>query len=716
MTSRRARQNQPTCCHEEDSSCPIHRGSAWHPGQENLGIGRAFPLGSSVTSGGVNFSVYSTCDDLELLLFDAPESPQPAKVIRLDSTRHKTFHYWHILVPDLLPGQIYAYRAHGPYQPDQGLRFDAGKVLLDPYTRAVANTKNYSRLAASQPGDNCATALRSVVVDTSQYDWEDDTPLRTPYSRSVIYELHVAGFTKSPTSGIPADKRGTLAGLHAKIPYLKSLGITAVELLPINQFDDQDAPPDRRNYWGYSPIAFFAPHVEYSSSKSPLGPLDEFRDMVKALHRAGIEVILDVVFNHTAEGDEHGPTLSFRGLDNAAYYLLDADDLAHYPNFSGCGNTFRGSYSVPLRLILDCLRYWVSEMHVDGFRFDLASTLSRDIFGKPQPVQLSSILSAIESDPILAGTKLIAEAWDAAGLYQIGSFVNKCDWFAEWNGPFRDDIRRFVKGEEFSAKRAALRIAASSDIYSRPEREPNRSIHFVTCHDGFTLNDLVSYNTKHNESNGENGRDGASCNHSWNCGSEGTTADLAVQKLRTRQIKNFLTILFIAQGTPMLLMGDEIRRTQHGNNNAYCQDNNSSWFDWGSIDENKEILDFTRNLIAFTQSLNIFQQDHLLCTMRRDCGCPRIVWHGVQLNCPDWSNTSHSLAFSLLNPSSDERLHVILNAFWKPLIFELPPLPPEKHWHRIIDTALKNTELQAVTEHVLPNYQVLDRSCVVLIA
>ncbi|MBX3150343.1 glycogen debranching protein GlgX [Candidatus Obscuribacterales bacterium] len=713
--------NQTTpraCCHESEP-CPIHAISGLPGSANEITHGRSFPLGASVCPGGVNFSIFSTCDRLELLLFDEPESRLPTKVITLDPSWNKTFHYWHVFVPGVSSGQVYAYRAHGPYQPRHGQWFDPQKVLIDPYARAIANTRNYSRLAACQSGDNCATALRSVVVDTSRYDWQDDLPLRTPYSQSVIYELHVGGFTKSPTSGLPVEKRGTYEGLKEKVPYLKSLGVTAVELLPVNQFDDQDAPAGLSNYWGYSPIAFFAPHVQYSSSREPLPAIDEFRDMVKALHKAGIEVILDVVFNHTAEGSHHGPTLSFKGLANNAYYILDPADPAQYANFSGCGNAFRGGNSVALRLILDCLRYWVSEMHVDGFRFDLASVLSRDATGKPQPIELSNVLSAIESDPVLAGTKLIAEAWDATGLYQIGSFVNKLDWFAEWNGPFRDDIRRFIKGDNGSARTAALRLAGSSDIYSRPEREPNRSIHFVTCHDGFTLSDLVSYNSKDNEANGQKNQDGANSNFSWNCGNEGTTTEVEVQGLRTRQIKNFLTVLFIAQGTPMLLMGDERRRTQQGNNNAYCQDNPTSWLNWISNDDTQEILNFTKNLIAFTQSLNVFKQDHLLCAMKNECGCPRISWHGTALNSPDWSYFSHSLAFSLSHPARSESLYIAINAYWKPLLFELPPLPAHYAWHRIIDTFLGSEAFASGNAAPICKktaYQLRDRSCLIMMA
>lgn len=711
------------CCRSNDkleqTVCPAHvRSSSFEisTAQSNVGIGRSFPLGASICAGGVNFSVFSsTCETLELLLFDVPDAAEPAQVILFDPHKHKTYHYWHMFVPGLRSGQIYAYRAHGKFDPSRGLRFDPGKVLLDPYGRAVANSENYSRCAASGLGDNCESAMRSVVVDTGQYDWEEDDQLRTPFSETVIYEVHVGGFTKSPTSGLPTGKRGTFSGLQEKIPYFKKLGITAVELMPINQFDDQDAPPGLCNYWGYSPIAFFAPHVGYSSRKDPFGPVDEFRDMIKALHRAGIEVILDVVFNHTAEGDQNGPTLCFKGLDNAAYYMLGADP-AHYVNFSGCGNTFRGNHSVVTRLILDCLRYWVSEMHVDGFRFDLASTLSRDIFGKPQPVEVPGVLSTIESDPILAGVKLIVEAWDAGGLYQIGSFVNNCCWFAEWNGPFRDDMRRFIKGDSTTARTAAIRIAGSADIYLHPDREPNRSIHFVTCHDGFTLNDLVSFNEKHNESNGEDTRDGAISNFSWNCGVEGSSNEPAIEALRVRQIRNFLTSLFMAQGTPMLFMGDEVRRSQQGNNNAYCQDSALNWFDWRLVDKNKDLFDFTSNLIGFTQSLSLFKQEHLLCTMKNLCGCPRIVWHGVQVSCPDWLNDSHTLAFSLIDPSAQEQLHVIFNAYWCPLLFELPPLPDGKNWHRIIDTSLPEAfqSRNHSGAHLSPHYRVLDRSSVVL--
>ncbi|MGF1499783.1 MAG: glycogen debranching protein GlgX [Elainellaceae cyanobacterium] len=677
--------------------------------------GQSYPLGATVYPNGVNFSIFSkNATSLELLLFDTPDSPNPSYTISLDAKHHKTFYYWHVFVEGIGSGQIYAYRAHGPYSSELGLRFDGQKVLLDPYTRAVAGWDTYRRETARHPGDNCADALKSVVVDTCLYDWEDDKPLRIPYATSVIYEMHVGGFTRNPNSGIAPEKRGTFAGLIEKIPYLKELGITAVELLPVHQFDDQDVATGLKNYWGYSTMAFFAPHYDYSSRKDPLGPVDEFRDMVKALHRAGIEVILDVVFNHTAEGNHEGPTFSFRGLENSAYYILE-DNKTFYSNYSGCGNTMKANHEIVGRLIIDSLRYWVTEMHVDGFRFDLASVLARSRSG--DPLQDPPILWAIESEPALAGTKIIAEAWDAGGLYQVGSFIG--DRFAEWNGPFRDDVRRFVKSDPQTVSTLAARIMASPDIYSGPNREPNRSINFITCHDGFTLNDLVSYNQKHNEANREDNRDGTNENYSWNCGIEGITDDPQINALRLRQIKNLLTILFISQGTPMLLMGDEVRRTQSGNNNGYCQNNPLSWFNWDAIHAHQEVLRFVKQLIAFTQSLALFRQRSIL-KINYHRHRPHIIWHGVMLGQPDWSDDSHSLAFTLHHPQAGETLHVMLNAYWQPLTFELPPLQRDQHWHRIVDTAKPYPEdifgpqgAQLIADDT---YRVGDRSAVVLVA
>lgn len=648
--------------------------------------GESFPLGATVRDGGVNFCLFSReCTGIDLLLFDRSDDAQPATVISLDPKLNKTAQYWHIFIPGLKAGQVYAYRGYGPYAPEKGLRCDGSKVLIDPYTRAVANWENYSRDAARLPGDNCAKALRGVVVDSSTYDWEADTHPRIPYAHTVIYEMHVGGFTRNPNSNVAPTKRGTYAGLIEKIPYLQELGITAVELMPIHHFDQDDAPLKLPNYWGYSTIAFFAPYVGYSSNRDPLGVVDEFRDMVKALHKAGIEVILDVVFNHTAEGNEDGPTLNFRGLSNQDYYMLE-DDPAKYRNYSGCGNTFETN-AIASRLVIDSLRYWVSEMHVDGFRFDLASALSRDSNGIP--LKDPHLLWAIDTEPTLAGTKIIAEAWDAGGLYQVGTFVG--DRFAEWNGPFRDDVRRFVKGDSGMVKDVAARIMASPDIYRKPDRRADHTINFITCHDGFTLNDLVSYNIKHNEANGENNRDGMNDNHSWNCGIEGATNDPEIEALRERQIKNCLTILLMSQGTPMLLMGDEVRRTQQGNNNAYCQDSELSWFDWNCVDRHQDLLRFTKGVIEFSQSLAIFQLEHILAVTYASQS-PHIVWHGTTLGEPDMGFDSHSIAFTLRHPKYDEKLHIILNAYWEALPFELPPLDHYETWHRIIDTALPSPD------------------------
>ena len=686
----------------------------------NISPGQSFPLGATVYPNGVNFSLFSKhAEALELLLFDRPNDPKPTHIIPFDPTLNKTFFYWHIFVPGMDSGQIYAYRAYGPFAPEQGLRFDGDKVLLDPYARAIVGNDIYSREAAMHPGDNCAQALRGVVVDPTTYNWEDDTHPRTPYATTVIYELHVGGFTRNPNSGVAPEKRGTYAGLVEKIPYLQDLGVTAVELLPIHYFDAEDARPSLTNYWGYSTLGFFAPHQAYSARRDPLGPVDEFRDMVKALHRAGIEVILDVVFNHTAEGNHDGPILSFRGLENSVYYILE-NNPTYYSNYSGCGNTFKGNHPIVGRLILDCLRYWVAEMHVDGFRFDLASALTRDTTGQPiSQTTTPSILWAIESDPILAGTKLIAEAWDAAGLYHVGAFVGLADWFSEWNGPFRDDARRFIKGDAATVKRLAARLLASPDIYQRAGIDINRSVNFITCHDGFTLNDLVSYNHKHNQANGEDNRDGANDNYSWNCGEEGQTADPDIEALRLRQIKNLLTLLLASQGTPMLLMGDEVRRTQSGNNNSYCQDNPLSWFDWSAVETHAGLLRFVRGLIHFIQTQEIFRQEGLL-EVTYGSQDPHVVWHGVHLGQPDWGEDSHSLAFTLRHPNCEEHLYVVFNAYWRPLRFELPPLDQGDRWRRIVDTSLNAPEdfwdLDAAPWVEREQYRVEARSSIVLMA
>jgi len=646
--------------------------------------GTSHPLGATLSDGGTNFSLFSrSATRVELVFFDRADAASPTRSIELDPHLHRTYHYWHAFVPGVKAGQLYGYRVHGPAVPERGMRFDPTKVLLDPYGRGVVVPPKYSRQIAAQPGDNCASAMKSVVTDPSVYDWEGDAPLRHLSTRTIIYEMHVRGFTRHPNSGVAESKRGTYAGLIEKIPYLQDLGITAVELLPVFQFDVQDCPPGKVNYWGYAPVSFFVPHPAYSSRQDPLGPLDEFRDMVKALHRAGIEVILDVVFNHTAEGNENGPTLCFRGLANEAYYLLEPD-RARYANYSGTGNTLNTNHPVVRRLIVDSLRYWVQEMHVDGFRFDLASILARDANGQVLPNP--PVLWDIESDPLLAGTKLIAEAWDAAGLYQVGSFVG--DSWKEWNGRFRDDVRDFFRGVEGSLKRFADRMIGSPEIYGHKEREPEQSVNFVTCHDGFTLNDLVTYNDKRNEANGEENRDGANDNRSWNCGVEGPSNDPAVERLRNRQVKNLLTANLLSLGVPMLLMGDEIRRTQDGNNNAYCQDNEISWFDWARLQPHADVHRFLKLLTA-RRLLRGTEHERQRMSLNHLIRNANQAWHGVRLNQPDWSDHSRSVAFTAEIRKEKLRIHLIFNAHWAPLDFELPP--PGKGaanaWRRWIDTA-----------------------------
>jgi isoamylase len=677
--------------------------------------GRSSPLGATVCDGGTNFSVYSrSASAVELLLFDHDDDHRPARMIRIDPATNRTYHYWHVFVPGVQPGQIYGYRVEGPADPGSGMRLDPGKVLLDPYGRDVVVPNSYDRDAAAAPGDNAATAMKSVVLDPRAYDWEGDAPLKRPSSQTVVYEMHVRGFTRHPSSSLPEQKRGTFAGLIEKIPYLSALGITAVELLPVFQFDAQDCPPGRVNYWGYAPVSFFAPHRAYSSRQDAVGPADEFRDMVKALHQASIEVILDVVFNHTAEGDHRGPTLSFRGLDNSTYYILEGDGSS-YANYSGTGNTLNANHPVVRRMIIDSLRYWVEEMHVDGFRFDLASILARDSSG--HLMSNPPVLWDIESDPAMAGTKFIAEAWDAAGLYQVGSFVG--DSWKEWNGRFRDDVRSFFRGDEGTVTRLADRLVGSPQIYSHKRREAEQCVNFVTCHDGFTLNDLVSYSQKHNEANGEDNRDGANDNRSWNCGAEGPTDDPAVENLRNRQVKNFLAVTLLSGGLPMILMGDELRHTQNGNNNAYCQDNEISWLEWSLVEKHSDVLRFATLLIArrLLRDIEAERQRVGLIELLHEA---KITWHGAKLGQPDWSEHSHSLALGAEARREKLRFHMILNAYWEPLDFELPPVGSGEGgaWRRWIDTALESpldiVEWQRATPVPGGTYRAGPRSVVVL--
>lgn len=677
--------------------------------------GSSFPLGATLVEGGANFSVFSrNADKIELLLFNDANDGRPSRIITIDPLLNRTYHYWHVFVPEVKAGQIYAFRAHGEFAPERGLRFDSSKLLLDPYSRAVVVPAEYSRNAAREPGDNTATAMKSVVTDPHGYDWEGDAPLRHPWSRTIIYEMHVRGFTANRNSGLSDSKRGTYAGLVEKIPYLRELGITAVELLPVFQFDPQDAPSGLTNYWGYSPISFFAPHHAYSSRQEPLGPATEFREMVKALHRAGIEVILDVVFNHTAEGDHDGPTQCYRGLDNPTYYLL-LEDQSRYANFTGTGNTLKANHPVVRRMIIDSLRYWVQEMHVDGFRFDLASILSRDSSGAV--MSNPPVLWDIESDPALAGTKMIAEAWDAAGLYQVGRFVG--DSWKEWNDGFRDDVRDFFRGANGSVARMADRLIGSPSVYGPQEREAEQSINFITSHDGFTLNDVVTYDRKHNEENREANRDGRDDNRSWNCGVEGPTDDLEIETLRNRQVKNFFTVTMLSVGVPMFVMGDEVRRTQNGNNNAYCQDNETSWFDWELTRKHDDVFRFVK-LLTDRRVMRETEHERRRISLSQFVRDAKHCWHGVKRNQPDWNSESHSIAISAELKNEGLFFHVILNAYWEPLDFELPILGEGQHWREWVNTGLEPPfdicDWSKATPLVNEKYRAFARSVVVLIA
>jgi isoamylase len=678
--------------------------------KQKVKSGRSYPLGATLTRDGTNFSLYSrNAEWVELLLFDAVDDDRPAQVVRLDPETNKTFHYWHVELVKVRAGQFYGYRIGGPESGEFFHSFDPDKLVLDPYARAVAVPEDYNHKRSSQPGPVVGAAHKGVVTDARGYDWEGDKPPRHSFTRTVIYEMHPAGFTRHPNSKIAAKKRGTYAGLIEKIPYLKDLGVTTVELLPVFHFDPQDAPEGRINYWGYSPLSFFAPHPAYSCSETPLGVLNEFRDMIKAMHRAGIEVILDVVYNHTGEGDKTGPVLSFKGIDNAVYYLPGPEPHT-YANFSGCGNTLNTNHSVVRRMIIDSLRYWVQVMHVDGFRFDLASILARDEDGTP--LSNPPVLWQIETDPVLAGSKLIAEAWDAGGLYQVGSFVG--DRWREWNGRFRDDVRRFMKADSGSVVHLPQRFLASPDIFGHEKREPEQSINFVTCHDGFTLNDLVSYSFKHNEGNGENNRDGENNNYSWNCGVEGPTDDPHIEALRLKQIKNFLAITLLSVGMPMLSMGDEVRRTQHGNNNAYCQDNEIGWMDWSLLKKNSGLHRFVKEIIKTRLSLELFSSGRER-TLDEFLEESVIRWHGIELDQPDWSPNSHSLAFTV--EGNREHLHLIFNSFWEDLEFQLPG--PPTAWNRLVDTSLESPN--DIVErgdciHCASKYLARARSCVLLLS
>lgn len=654
-----------------------------------LKSGCPHPLGAVPDKDGVNFSIFSEhATSVELLLFDKHDDLEPKQIIKLKPKLNKTFHIWHVYVRGLKAGAVYAYRVDGPQDLHRaGHRFNKNKVLIDPYARGNTNTL-WDRSAAVGPEDNLATSMRSVVVDISDYDWEGDRPLNRPMSETIIYEVHVGGFSKSPTSG--CKDGGTFAGIIEKIPYLKELGITAVELLPVFDFDEKEAIREvngkqLKNYWGYDTHSFFAPECSYCVAPNQGSHITEFRDMVKALHKAGIEVILDVVFNHTNEGNHQGPTINFKGLDNSIFYHLVPLDRQYYMDYSGCGNTVNCNHPIVEKLIVDCLEFWVNQMHIDGFRFDEGSILSRGQDGVP--LVHPPVVWRIETSETLADTKIIAEAWDAAGLYQIGYFPGY-RW-AEWNGRFRDDIRRFVKGDPGLVGAAAWRIAGSADLYQATGHQPINSVNFITCHDGFTLNDLVSYNYKHNEANGEDNRDGINDNLSWNCGIEGETEDPEIEAFRLRQIKNFAAILLLSQGVPMFVAGDEVRRTQKGNNNAYCQDNEISWFDWNLVEKNADIFRFFKLMIDFRKCYchsSLHRRDFFSGEVN-ERGLADISWHGSKLFSPGWDDpNSRCLAFTLGGFEGEADLHVMLNMHWEEISFEIPSIEG-RGWYKVIDTA-----------------------------
>ncbi len=691
--------------------------------------GRPHPLGATPDAGGTNFALFSRhATSVELLIFERHDSPRPVKIIKLDPSVNRTFYFWHVYVNGVNPGMGYAYRVDGPQDlHGAGHRFNPNKVLIDPYGRGTTSTL-WDRVAACGPEDNLAHSLSSVVIDMTDYDWEGDQPLRKSMQDTVIYEMHVRGFTKSSTSG--ARNPGTYLGVIDKIPYLQKLGVTAVELLPVFEFDEDEISGTNPltgqrliNYWGYSPISFFNPHEGYCVAPDEGSHVREFRDMVKAFHKAGIEVILDVVFNHTGEGNHEGPTISFRGLDNSVYYHLEPYDKQFYTNLSGCGNTFNCNVPLVEKFIAECLLFWVREMHVDGFRFDLASILSRGPDGNP--MDDPPVLWHIELDNELSDTKIIAEAWDAGGLYQVGYFPG-FRW-AEWNGRFRDDIRSYVKGDKGIISKVAARIAGSADIYQDDGELPVNSINFITAHDGFTLNDLVSYNGKHNEANGEGNRDGTDDNISWNHGVEGETDAPEIQALRARQVRNFQTILMLSQGVPMMVMGDEARQTQFGNNNAYCQDNEITWFDWVRADEHADLIRFTSELIAFRMEHPTLRRSRFFTGELNERGMADISWHGCRIFSPGWDDPeSRVLAFTLAgfpvrggSRSADTDIHVMMNMDWVDLDFDIPEVEGRR-WYRAIDTgAPAPDDIHAKGHEPFwegGTYPVKNRSIVVLIS
>jgi len=671
--------------------------------------GHCRPFGATPHSDGVNFAVFSRhAQRVFLVLFQDGEE-EPLAEIPLDPTLNKTGDVWHVFVHDLEPGILYGYRVEGVNAPKAGHRFDRKTIVLDPYARAISGGHRWG-VPDLPRGKTDGQLARRCKLIYDDFDWEGDVPLSTPMAETVIYELHVRGYTRHPSSGV--EHPGTFAGLCEKIPHLQSLGVTAVELMPVLEFDELDQTHKNpftgerlKNFWGYSPLSFFAPKASYASEQGE--QVREFKKMVKTLHQAGIEVILDVVYNHTCEGNESGPILSFRGLDNAIYYMLDKQ--GRYYNFSGCGNTMNCNHPLVRDLIIDSLVYLVAELHVDGFRFDLASILGRGPNG--QVLQDPPLIQHIAEHPLLAGTKLVAEAWDAAGLTQLGKFPAWGRW-AELNGVYRDDVRCFMRGDTHAISAVAKRICGSLDIYGDSSRHPYHSINFITCHDGFTLNDLVSFSQKRNLANGENNHDGWDSNFSFNCGVEGPTDNPQITAMRERQCKNFHALLLISQGVPLILQGDEFGRTQSGNNNAYCQDNEISWVDWSLASKNAGLLRFTRLMIAL-------RKQHF--ALSREQFCNRVAWHGQKVGDPDWSGQSRTLAFQMHGWHAKPDIYVIFNAHWEAKRFSIPPHEGRWRWQRLVDTNLPSPEDIVLEKDAVPlnpadHYVAAPRSAVMLIS
>ncbi len=646
-----------------------------------LRAGRPFPYGASFVPGGVNFSIFSRhATACTLVLFQRGQAEPIAEIPFPDEFR--IGHIFAMIVFGLDYETLeYGYRMDGPNDPAAGHRFNPDRILLDPYAKAISGRDVWGR----PPQHNNGYQYRARLI-YDDFDWTGDRPLQTPAEDLIIYEMHVRGFTRHPSSGVKHP--GTFAAMREKIPYLKKLGINAVELMPIHEFDEFDnsftnprTGQKLMNYWGYNSINFYAPKAGFAASGKDGMQVDEFKALIKEFHKNGIEVYLDVVFNHSAEGGEDGRCISYRGIDNKTYYMLRPD--GGYQNFSGTGNTMNCNNPVVRKLVMDCLRYWVAEYHIDGFRFDLASILGRAADGTP--LTNPPLLEAMAYDPILGKTKLIAEAWDAGGLYQVGTFPSYGRW-AEWNGRYRDAIRRFLKGDADQVWEIAQRIQGSPDMYA--ERAPTASVNFITAHDGFTLADLFAYTHKHNQANGEDNRDGANDNYSWNWGQEGPTSDPKIEALRRRMARSAIAILMVSQGIPMLLMGDEMGRTKQGNNNSYCQDNEMNWLDWNLLETNADLFRFTQHLIAFRQAHPALRrQVHLRYENEERAGCADISWHGVAVGQPDWGKDSHTLAFMLCNdPSHDDPIYVAMNMHWQNHSFELPPLPRQLRWHIFANT------------------------------